>query len=229
MAKHVLVVAAHPDDEVLGVGGTILRHTDQGDRVRILIMAEGLTSRAGQRDVDQFHVALEELHDKAKKVGDILGAENVQLFNFPDNRMDGRELLDVVKAVEGEVDQFLPDVVYTHHAGDVNVDHTYTHNAVVTACRSLPGQCVKELYFFETPSSTEWQMQTADKVFLPNMYVDIAEMFSKKMQALELYESEMRDYPHSRSYKAVEILARYRGYAAGIALAEAFSVGRIIR
>lgn len=229
MAKRVLVVAAHPDDEVLGVGGTILRHTDQGDRVRILIMAEGLTSRAGQRDVDQFYVALEELHDKAKKVGDILGAENVQLFNFPDNRMDGRELLDVVKAVEGEVDQFLPDVVYTHHAGDVNVDHTYTHNAVVTACRSLPGQCVKELYFFETPSSTEWQMQTADKVFLPNMYVDIAEMFSKKMQALELYESEMRDYPHSRSYKAVEILARYRGYAAGIALAEAFSVGRIIR
>lgn len=229
MAKRVLVVAAHPDDEVLGVGGTILRHTAQGDRVRILIMAEGLTSRAGQRDVDQFHGALEELHDKAKKVGDILGAENVQLFNFPDNRMDGRELLDVVKAVEGEVDQFLPDVVYTHHAGDVNVDHTYTHNAVVTACRSLPGQCVKELYFFETPSSTEWQMQTADKVFLPNMYVDIAEMFSKKMQALELYESEMRDYPHSRSYKAVEILARYRGYAAGIALAEAFSVGRIIR
>lgn len=192
-------------------------------------MAEGLTSRAGQRDVDQFHVALEELHDKAKKVGDILGAENVQLFNFPDNRMDGRELLDVVKAVEGEVDQFLPDVVYTHHAGDVNVDHTYTHNAVVTACRSLPGQCVKELYFFETPSSTEWQMQTVDKVFLPHMYVDIAEMFSKKMQALELYDSEMRDYPHSRSYKAVEILARYRGYAAGIALAEAFSVGRIIR
>ena len=104
-----------------------------------------------------------------------------------------------------------------------------THNAVVTACRSLPGQSVKELYFFETPSSTEWQMQTTDKVFLPTLYVDIGSAFAQKIKALELYASEMRDYPHSRSYKAVEVLARYRGYAVGIEFAEAFSVGRVIR
>lgn len=229
MAKRVLVVAAHPDDEVLGVGGTIIRHVKVGDKVKILLMAEGLTSRTDQRDVMTFQTELDALHQNAERVARTLGADSIQLANFPDNRMDGVELLDVVKVIEHEVDDFLPEIVYTHHAGDVNIDHLYTHNAVVTACRSLPGQCVKELYFFETPSSTEWQMQTSDKAFLPTLYVDITNVFAQKIKALELYDSEMRDYPHSRSYKSVEILARYRGYAIGTELAEAFSVGRIIR
>lgn len=229
MSKRVLVVAAHPDDEVLGVGGTIIRHAQMGDRVRILLMAEGVTSRTDQRDVMTFQAELDVLHQNAESVAHTLGAEGIRLANFPDNRMDSVELLDVVKVVEREIDEFLPEIVYTHHAGDVNIDHQQTHDAVVTACRSLPGQCVKELYFFETPSSTEWQMQTSDKVFLPTLYVDIADAFAQKLKALELYDSEMRDYPHSRSYKSVEILARYRGYAIGAELAEAFSVGRIIR
>ena len=229
MAKRVLVVAAHPDDEVLGVGGTIIRHAQMGDTVRILLMAEGLTSRSDQRDVVSLQDELDALHNDAQRVAHTLGAESIKLAKFPDNRMDCVELLDIVKVVEKEVDAFHPEIVYTHHAGDVNIDHVQTHNAVVTACRSLPGQSVKELYFFETPSSTEWQMQTTDKVFLPTLYVDIGSAFAQKIKALELYASEMRDYPHSRSYKAVEVLARYRGYAVGIEFAEAFSVGRVIR
>jgi len=229
MSKRVLVVAAHPDDEVLGVGGTIIRHAQAGDTVRILLMAEGLTSRTDQRDVTGLQRELDELHKKAQKVAHTLGAESIKLAKFPDNRMDSVELLDVVKFIEKEIEAFHPEIVYTHHAGDVNIDHLQTHNAVVTACRSLPGNTVNELYFFETPSSTEWQMQTSDKAFLPAVYVDISSAFDQKIKALELYDSEMRDYPHPRSYKAVEILARYRGYAVGIELAEAFSVGRIIR
>lgn len=229
MAKRILVVAAHPDDEVLGVGGTILRHASRGDKVKILLMAEGLTSRAAQRDVEGFQAELDALHQNAQRVAKALGAESVGLSNFPDNRMDHVDLLDVVKEIEGAIDAFSPEIVYTHHAGDVNIDHLQTHNAVVTACRALPGQSVRELYFFETPSSTEWQMQTSDKAFLPTLYVDIAEVFEKKIKTLELYASEMRDYPHARSYQAVEILARFRGYAAGLEFAEAFSVGRIIR
>ena len=229
MSKRILVVAAHPDDEVLGVGGTIIRHAGKGDQVKILLMAEGLTSRAVQRNVKSFQSELDALHENAARVAQALGAQGTKLFNFPDNRMDGVELLDVVKAIEGEIDDFCPEIVYTHHAGDVNIDHLRTHEAVVTACRALPGQSVRELYFFETPSSTEWQIQTSDKVFLPALYVDIADVFEQKIKVLELYAAEMRDYPHSRSYKAVEVLARCRGYAAGLEFAEAFSVGRIIR
>lgn len=229
MKHKVLVVAAHPDDEVLGCGGTILRHVDAGDTVHVLIMAEGLTSRDNQRNVDSRKVELSELHKCAQKVSDYLGVEELRMYQFPDNRMDSVDLLDVVKAVEKEVDEFCPDIVYTHHAGDVNIDHLITHKAVVTACRPLPGCTVKEIYFFETLSSTEWQISTADKVFMPQVYVDIDKYVDKKNEALHIYDSEMRNYPHSRSYEAVDISAKNRGFTVGMFSAEAFMVGRIIK
>ena len=229
MAKKVLVVAAHPDDEVLGVGGTILRHTTEGDTVRILLLAEGLTSRADRRDIAECRDELDALHVNAQRVADALGAESTQLCNFPDNRMDEVMLLDVVKQIEHILDTYRPDVIYTHHGGDVNIDHQRTHEAVVTACRSFPGQCAHELYFFETPSSTEWQMMRANRVFLPTLYVDIAMILEKKLEVLHLYESEMRSYPHTRSYEAVEALARWRGATAGVIAAEAFEIGRVVR
>ena len=229
MAKKILVVAAHPDDEVLGVGGTILRHAAEGDAVRILLLAEGLTSRADTRDEAAFHEALDALHATAQRVAHALGAERTDLCNFPDNRMDSVTLLDVVKPIEHVIDAYQPDVGYTHHGGDVNVDQQRADEAVVTACRSLPGQCVREIYFFETPSSTEWQMMRADRAFLPALYVDIAATLDKKMEVLHLYESEMRPYPHTRSYQAVEALAHWRGATAGLGAAEAFEVGRVVR
>ena len=222
----VLVVAAHPDDEVLGCGGTILRHVKSGDDVHILIMAEGLTSRDNHRDAVVHADELRELHSNSQRVADILEAKSVTLHNFPDNRMDGVELLDVVKVVEAMVDKVLPDVVYTHHAGDVNVDHRITHEAVVTACRPLPGQCVRSLLFFETVSSTEWQPASVDKQFMPNWFVDVGDVFEKKMEALKCYDSEMRAYPHSRSYEAIKILAKYRGFSIGKQYVEAFELGR---
>lgn len=229
MAKKILVVAAHPDDEVLGVGGTILRHTAEGDTVRILLLAEGLTSRADTRDTAVCREALDALHTNTQRVARALGAECAELCKFPDNRMDSIMLLDVVKPIEHMIDKYHPDVVYTHHGGDVNVDHQRTHEAVVTACRALPGQCVNELYFFETPSSTEWQMMRADRAFLPALYVDVAATLAKKLDVLHLYDSEMRSFPHTRSYEAVEALAHWRGATAGLTAAEAFEVGRVVR
>lgn len=228
MNKRVLVVAAHPDDEVLGVGGTIARHAANGDRVRILIMAEGLTSRDDVRDAAAHAAELAALHARAHEVARLLGAEDVTLLAFPDNRMDSVTLLDVVKKIEHVVDEFRPDTVYTHHAGDVNVDHQVTHEAVVTACRPLPGEPVRDIYFFETLSSTEWQMMTAERAFLPQVYVDIAPYMEKKLAALHLYECEMRPYPHSRSYEAVGQLAALRGFTVGRRCAEAFMLGRSI-
>lgn len=229
MNKTVLVVAAHPDDEILGCGGTIIKHNLDGDDVYVLIMAEGLTSRDISRNVDYREDELRELHSKSIEAAKIMGVKDVRLLSFPDNRMDGIELLEVVKKVEEVVEVVKPEIVYTHHAGDVNIDHTVTHNAVITACRSLPDCTVKTLLFFETLSSTEWQMMTSDKIFYPNWYENITDVFYKKIEALKCYDSEMREYPHPRSYINVENLARYRGMIIGCNMAEAFSLGRMIR
>lgn len=229
MKRKVLVVAAHPDDEILGCGATIIKHIAQGDIVHTLIMAEGLTSRDLLRDSEMRAGELSELHSTAKRVSEFLGVSKLVIHSFPDNRMDGVNLLDVVKKIELEVDEYQPDIVYTHHAGDVNIDHKVTHDAVITACRSLPGNSVRDILFFETVSSTEWQIMTADKIFKPNVYVDVTEFMGKKRQALELYASEMRDYPHPRSYKGIELLAQYRGLTVGVHYAEAYMLGRSIR
>ena len=149
MQQRVLVIAAHPDDEVLGCGGTITRHAAEGDAVHILIMAEGVTSRDKTRDTEARQEDLSTLAQTAKKAGSFLGAESVELLSFPDNRMDTLPLLDVVKEIEDRLKKIKPSLVYTHHQSDLNIDHQITHRAVVTACRPYPGQSVRTLLFFE--------------------------------------------------------------------------------
>lgn len=224
MTKKILVIAAHPDDEVLGCGATIAKHIAKGDQVHVLILAEGLTSRAIKRDRDLEKNALSDLAIAAKKANDILGVSSLELLNFPDNRMDGVDLLDVVKVVENFIDKYIPSRIYTHFHNDVNVDHRIVHNAVVTATRPLPGQAVKEVLTFEVMSSTEWQI-TGDR-FRPNWFEKIDDYLSKKLEALHAYASEMRDWPHSRSYQAIEHLAKLRGATIGVEAAEAFELCR---
>ena len=229
MNKKVLVVAAHPDDEILGCGGTILRHVDEKDRVRVLILSEGITSRDESRNTEIRKNELSQLHLAANNAAKFMGVEKIDLCDFPDNRMDSVPLLDVVKKVENAVENFQPDTIYTHHAGDVNIDHKIVHKAVVTACRPLPNTSVRDIFFFETLSSTEWQIMTPNNIFYPNIYVDIENYIDKKIEALHYYESEMRQYPHSRSYEAIKILAQQRGFTVGCYYAEAFMLGRMIR
>ncbi len=229
MGKKVLVVAAHPDDEILGCGGTILRHIAEGDIVHTMIMAEGLTSRDETRDAEGRKKELSELRMQAERVAAFMGVEKLNLYGFPDNRMDEVSLLDVVKKIETKVEVFQPEIVYTHHSGDVNIDHRIVHDAVVTACRPLPGQPVKKMLFFETVSSTEWQLVQTHPIFAPNWYVDIGDFIEKKIEALHFYDSEMREYPHPRSYECVEILAKQRGFTVGMQNAEAFMLGRMIQ
>ena len=141
----VLVVAAHPDDEVLGCGGTIARHADAGDQVQVLIVAEGATSRQDQRDRLLVGDELSLLAQAAHTAGSILGAAGVELLAYPDNRLDSLDRLDLIKCIEERIERHKPHVVYVHHAGDVNVDHRRLHEAVVTACRPTPGHPVKRL------------------------------------------------------------------------------------
>lgn len=226
---NILVVAAHPDDEVLGCGGAIARHAELGDSVHVLILAEGVTSRAQERDREGATQDLHHLARDAKAAHRVLGSASLQLEDFPDNRMDAVDLLTIVKRIEAAVSLHRPTTVYTHHSGDVNIDHRRIHEAVVAACRSTPGQTVSELLFFEVASSTEWQPPGSAAPFLPNVFINIAPVLEKKLAALACYASEMRDFPHPRSVPAVAALAQWRGATAGLQAAEAFMLGRQIK
>ena len=218
----VLVVAAHPDDEVLGCGGTMAKWASEGRAVHVLIMADGETARPAAT----AHDCAERLA-AALAAGVVVGA-TVDRLGFADNRMDGAMLLDVVQRIEEYVAKIQPTTVLTHHAGDVNMDHRVVHQAVVTACRPQPGHSVRELLFFEVPSSTEWQAPGSAPPFLPNYFVDTSNWTDAKACALRCYDSEMRAFPHPRSYGAVEALGKWRGATAGFAVAEAFMVGRVL-
>ena len=224
--KQVLVVAAHPDDEVLGCGGTIARHADAGDQVQVLIVAEGATSRQQQRDRNQATEELSALAQAAHQAGAILGAQGVELLDLPDNRLDSLDRLDLIKRLQECIERHQPQVVYVHHAGDVNVDHRRLHEAVVTACRPTPGQPVRRLLSFEVASSSEWQPPGSAPPFQPNWFVDISAQWPRKREALAAYASEMRPWPHARSLEALEHLARWRGAQVGVAAAEAFCLLR---
>jgi len=223
---NVLVVAAHPDDEVLGCGGAIAHHSQHGDEVHVIILAEGLTSRDIERDRPHRQQELSELAAAAHHANQILGAKSLTLYDFPDNRMDRCDLLDIVKVVEQAVTQYTPTIIYTHHAGDLNIDHRRIHEAVITAARPLPGSLVETLLFFEVPSSTEWHIPGSAPAFMPNWFLDISTTLECKLTALDAYASELRPFPHSRSPEAVEALARWRGASAGMTAAEAFLLGR---
>jgi LmbE family N-acetylglucosaminyl deacetylase len=224
MAKNVLVVAAHPDDEILGCGATMARHAAEGDRVTVLLMADGV----GARNPENASAALAERQGAARKANKILGVDEVTLLAYPDNRMDTAALLDIVQDVEKVICQCTPEVVYTHHPGDANIDHRLVSEAVVVACRSSPGFSVRQLLFFETASSTEWRPPVSGMSFAPNYFVNISSYLALKLQALEVYSEELRAFPHPRSKTAVAHLAAWRGATVGVEAAEAFELARVI-
>jgi N-acetylglucosamine malate deacetylase 1 len=226
---NILIVAAHPDDEVLGCGGSIAKWSKDGNKVHVLIMAEGATSRDKIRDRDNRNIELSRLAKSANEAGMILGIKSIELLGYPDNRMDSIDLLDVVKLIEKYIEKIKPDVVVTHHSGDLNVDHQIIHKAVMTACRPQPVCTVKRILSFEVASSTEWQSPTINNPFIPNWFEDISDTLEMKIIALEAYKSEMCEWPHARSIKAVEHLAKWRGATVGCDAAEAFMLIREVK
>jgi len=225
---NILIVAAHPDDEVLGCGGTIARLAKEGYHVYVAILGEGITSRFERRE-EADKKLVKELQNRSREAGRYLSAKDVFLFELPDNRFDTVPLLDVVKIVEDLVDKLHPEVIYTHHGGDLNVDHQIAHRAVLTATRPLGSCPVKEIYAFEIPSSTEWAFQQFEPMFRPNIFVDITGTLEMKVQAMQIYESEARPYPHPCSSEALRATARRWGSAAGLEAAEAFQLIRSVR
>ena len=170
-----------------------------------------------------------DLKEKARVSANILGVKNIELLDFPDNRMDSINLLDVIKPIEKKIKILKPDVLIIHHLGDLNIDHQIVHKASITACRPFQGQKVKRILSFEVPSATEWQSSIDERVFLPNWYEDISDTLEIKINALKAYSSEMKQWPDPRSLEAVEHLARWRGASVGHKAAEAFMLVREVR
>jgi LmbE family N-acetylglucosaminyl deacetylase len=218
---NVLVLAAHPDDEALGCGGTLSRHIETGDDVHILFLADGETSRGDTANV-------KERQDAARAAAILIGAEPPVFLGYPDNRMDIIPFLDIVQRVEVLSRDIKPTLVYTHHAGDLNIDHRIAHQVALTAFRPEPHGLVNAIYGFEVLSSTGWNSPNANSDFCPTRYVDISAKLEKKNSMLECYRNEMRKFPHARSGEAVVALAKYRGAMVGLEAAEAFTVIREI-
>lgn len=223
----ILVIAAHPDDEVLGCGGTIARYAAEGHAVHIGILGEGISSRHTAR-ADAPPDRLQDLQTDAAAAAATLGARSVLSGGLPDNRFDEVSMLDVVKLVEEWITRLRPDVVYTHHPGDLNVDHGVTFRAVLTATR--PGtSTVSDLYAFEVPSSTEWAFQRIEPAFRPSVFVDISSEIEQKITAMECYRSERRSAPHPRSPEMLRAVAERWGAVAGMSAAEPFELIRSLR
>jgi LmbE family N-acetylglucosaminyl deacetylase len=224
--KTILVVAAHPDDEILGVGGTVARHVANGDKVFALILGEGQTSR-GEHRGDISSSVINELHDNTMESAKVVGYRDVFFADFPDNRFDEVDLLDIVKVVERHIRQIKPQIIYTHYSGDLNVDHQYTSRAALTATRPIGDYYVEEIYAFETLSSSEWNFDySLQPAFSPNVFVDITDYYDKKEQAMKCYVSELCKFPHPRSLEGMDVLSKTRGMAAGMNRAEAFMLIR---
>lgn len=224
--KKVLIVVAHPDDEVLGCGGTAAKLVREGHKVYTLILGEGITSRDAKRNIGKRKEAITELRKQAEEANNIFGATKVFLFDFPDNRFDTVPFLEIVKIVEKIKSEIKPNLIFTHYERDLNIDHQITYKAVITATRPMKGETVKELYSFEILSSTEWNYPLG---FFPDVFFDISDTIDVKIKALEKYKSELREYPHPRSLKGVKLNAEYWGMRLGLRYVEAFSSVRILK
>ena len=216
------MVAAHPDDEVLGCGGYIAARVKSGDEVDVTFLSDGVTSRDKNLGISE----IEARRIAARSASNVLGVKDVSFGDFPDNKLDSVPILEVIKTIEAVVKRVRPSIVVTHFGGDLNIDHRIVNQAVLTACRPTANQVVKQVIFFEVPSSTEWQVPTEGQAFVPNWFEDISQTLELKVKALMMYEHELREWPHPRSVKAVEHLAHWRGASCGVDAAEAFVLGR---
>lgn len=228
--KRIMVVVAHPDDEVLGLGASMHRLIKQFKvNVHVVILGEGITSRSEKRDTALWKKELVKHKANIVKAQKAIGYHSVNVYDLPDNRFDTVALLDIIKVIEKEKAQFKPDIIFTHHGGDLNIDHQRTFEAVITACRPMENEGVKSIFTFETPSGTEWRASTDPRHFIPNMFIEVGpEDVDAKIKAIESYDFEKRPYPHPRSAEALKIVAERLGITVGSKFAEAFCVVRTI-
>lgn len=228
MIDRVLIIAAHPDDEVLGVGGTIAKYVKNGAEVKLLIVTDGSTSQ--YRNASNLKQILDEKKRETAQAAKTLGITEVIYGGMPDMKLDVIEHIRINKVIEDAVDYFQPNIVFTQFYGDVNMDHQCVNRSTLVACRPVEGQCVKELYSYYVPSSSDWNIPIGAVAFMPNTFIDISgEYAEKKYAAMKCYATELRNYPHPRSIEALQVLDRANGIHIGLKAAECFMAHRVIK
>jgi len=226
MNKKILIVAAHPDDEVLGCFGTVARLIQEGYEAYTLILGEGKTSRDATREVGSKKDEIAVLKGEIHQANNHIGIKKVFIEHFPDNRFDSVDLLDIIKVISKVKEEIKPDIIFTHFANDLNIDHQITYKAVITATRPMENETVKEIYSFEILSSTEWNYPIS---FAPDTYFDISKTIDLKIDAMKSYGSELCTYPHPRSIEGIELNAKFQGMRVGKKYVEAFKTVRVVK
>lgn len=215
MNKKVLIICAHPDDEAIGCAGTIKKYADSGFEIALLVGTDGEGARSkGEQNIESRVSSLDESNK-------ILNIKKTFYLEYPDNQLDSIPLLEIVKKIEKAIYDFKPSIVFTHHLGDLNIDHQIIHKATMTACRPQTNFFVNEIFCYEVMSSTDWQLKN-NNYFIPNVYVDITDHIKDKIKVLEIYKKEMREHPHARSIENIINNAKVRGATVGFEYAEAF-------
>jgi len=226
MSKKILIVAAHPDDEVLGCFATVAKLINKGYEAYTLILGEGKRSRENTEEPNNHKKELEILNNEIIKANKKIGIKKVFIESFPDNRFDSVDLLDIVKVVSKIKNKIKPNIIFTHYEKDLNIDHQITYKAVITATRPMKDETVKQIYSFEILSSTEWNYPLS---FSPDTFFEVDKTINKKVDAMKMYRSELCKYPHPRSLKAIKLNAKYHGMRVGKKYVEAFKSVRIIK
>lgn len=225
--KKVLIIAAHPDDEVLGLGGTIAKHTKNGDEVHLLIITDGSTSQ--YKKSKELSKIIDNKKKETEDCAKILGISTIIYGNLPDMKLDITPHIEINEVIENAINIIKPDIVYTHFWGDVNQDHIQVFNSTLVAVRPMVNQSVKEIYCYNVPSSTEWGSYNQFVAFSPNTFVDISKYFDIKQKAIECYKTELRNYPHPRSIECIKNYDKDCGLKVGVKMAESFVMIRNIK
>ncbi|MFQ5707996.1 MAG: PIG-L deacetylase family protein [bacterium] len=217
----VLVLAAHPDDEVLGCGGTIARLGAEGHEITTVIFCENASVRYN-------NTMNGKIENMARECAKVLGVKNPVFLRMPDQKLDTYSALEMAQMVERVIKEYQPEMIFTHHGGDINEDHQVLFEATMVATRPLPLGKIKSIMTYETISSTEWGVSNYHSSFRPNVFYDISKTLPVKLQAFGSYVSEIREFPHPRSIEAIEIRAKDWGARVGVPAVEPFQLIRLL-
>ncbi len=217
----ILILAPHPDDEVLGCGGIIRKYRDQGKQVYVLIITRGKPGIYDEKKITN-------IRNEALAAHKVLGVSETVFLGFPAPELDLISVSELARAISKVIERFTIDTLFIPHHGDIHHDHKAVYNAGLVAGRPVNENTVKKIYVYETLSETEWAPPTGNDAFIPNFFIDIEKEFNHKIEAMKCYQSQLRAFPSSRSLKSLESLANLRGSTVGCHCAEAFMVVRII-